>query len=600
MRGVQTLLLPENLELIPQFLNHCWVFDQLKATDEDRGRTEMYQQNRERQRFQEQSISLGDFINGLALNIQIRPITSEDLPRVAQLTQRTNQFNFTTRRRTENQLQALSSTSEILTVTVSDRFGDYGLVGVVIYKRQNGLINVDTFLLSCRVLGRGVEHRMLARLGEIAKESRLGWVDLHFTRSEKNKPAFDFIEKVGAPFRQAQNGDFLYRFPAGIAAGVRFDAQAPEAASLVAEDNKPVKRQPEITRRFNRYREIALQTMEVESIHQSIEAEKVKRVSTQNGYLQPRTDLERQLSELWQKLLHVERVGVHDNFFELGGHSLLAVRLFSEVEKLTQRKLPLVTLFQAPTIEQLAGVLARNEVHGSRSLLVPIQPQGPKTPLFLVHGAGGDVLWGYANLAAHLSNDQPVYGIKSRGQAGLEEWKTLEEMAAGYLQEVRALQPVGPYCLGGYCFGGNVAYEMARQLHAQGETVALLALLDSAPSNAGYETVTWWRPSYAFNFAKNLSYWCGDFSKLDNKTKFRFIARKTRALGRKLAEAFRRGNGSEKVDIEDVIDPYSLPRERIESVENPSAGAYRSCPKTLRRQSNAFQDTGASDFLFAR
>jgi len=93
--------------------------------------------------------------------------------------------------------------------------------------------------------------------------------------------------------------------------------------------------------------------------------------------------------------------------------------------------------------------------------------------------------------------------------------------------------------------------------------VALLALLDSAPSNAGYETVTWWRPSYAFNFAKNLSYWCGDFSKLDNKTKFRFIARKTRALGRKLAEAFRRGNGSEKVDIEDVIDPTLFPENEL-------------------------------------
>jgi amino acid adenylation domain-containing protein/FkbH-like protein len=584
-RGVQTLLLPENAELIPQFLNHCWVFDHLKATSEDRSRTEMYQQNRDRQRFREQSMSLGDFINGLALDIQIRPIKSEDLSRVAQLTQRTNQFNFTTRRRTEHELQALSATSEILTVTVSDRFGDYGLVGVILYKRQIGLIDVDTFLLSCRVLGRGVEHRMLAHLGEIARENRLGWVDLRFTRTEKNKPAYDFIEKVGAPFRQAQNGDYLYRFPAGIAAGIRFEAQALEAASPVSDGHmaKSEKRQQEITHRFNRYREVALQTMEVEAIQQSIEAEKVKRAATQDGYLQPRTDLERQLCELWQKLLHVERVGVQDNFFELGGHSLLAVRLFSEVEKLTQRKLPLVTLFQAPTIEQLAGVLAQNEVHGAHSLVVPIQPQGSKTPLFLVHGAGGDVLWGYANLAARLSNDQPVYGIKSRGQAGLEEWKTLEEMAAGYLQEVRALQPVGPYCLGGYCFGGNVAYEMARQLHAQGEPVALLALLDSAPANAGYETVTWWRPSYAFHFVKNLFYWCSDFSQLDSKTKFRFIARKTRALGRKLAEALRGRNGTEKVDIEDVIDPALFPENELnlwkihlqaltEHVQQPYAG----------------------------
>src|SRR5204863_3222627 len=141
-------------------------------------RTAMYQQNQERQRFREQSISLGDFLNGLELKIQIQTATPENLPRVAQLTQRTNQFNFTTRRRTEIELQARSGTMETLTVTVSDRFGDYGLVGVILYSRQIGQLDVDTFLLSCRVLGRGVEHRMLARLGEIAQENHLGWVDL--------------------------------------------------------------------------------------------------------------------------------------------------------------------------------------------------------------------------------------------------------------------------------------------------------------------------------------------------------------------------------------------------------------------------------------
>jgi len=124
---------------------------------------------------------------------------------------------------------------------------------------------------------------------------------------------------------------------------------------------------------------------------------------------------------------------------------------------------------------------------------------------------------------------------------------------------------------------------MARQLHAQGETVALLALLDSAPANAGYETVTWWRPSYAFQFLKNLFYWWGDFSRLDSKTKFRFVVRKTRALGRKLAEAVRGRNGSEKVDIEDVIDPALFPENElnlwkihlqalIEHVQMPYAG----------------------------
>src|SRR4029077_5364539 len=163
--------------------------------------------------------------------------------------------------------------------------------------------------------------------------------------------------------------------------------------------------------------------------------------------------LEKQLCELWEKLLHIAKVGAKDNFFELGGHSLLAVRLFSEIEKLTGTKLPLVTIFQSPTVRQLAKALSHDDSASANSLLVPLQPKGNKPPLFLVHGAGGDVLWGYANLAAHMRADQPIYGIKSRGQAGLEEFAKLEDMAAYYLQEVRALQPLGPYFLGGYCFG---------------------------------------------------------------------------------------------------------------------------------------------------
>jgi hypothetical protein len=130
-------------------------------------------------------------------------------------------------------------------------------------------------------------------------------------------------------------------------------------------------------------------------------------------------------------------VGIRDDFFELGGHSLLAVRLFAEIQKITGRKLPLVTLFRAPTVEHLAGLLDRSDT--ADSLLVPIQPHGSKPPLFLVHGAGGDVLWGYANLVTHLPPDQPIYGIKSSSQAEATEHLQLEQMAHEYLHAVGAL-----------------------------------------------------------------------------------------------------------------------------------------------------------------
>ena len=200
-------------------------------------------------------------------------------------------------------------------------------------------------------------------------------------------------------------------------------------------------------------------------------------------------ELEQQLCGIWEELLGVERVGILDNFFELGGHSLLAVRLFAKVQKQIGPKMAVVAIFQAPTVEQLAKAISAEKTVSSDSALVPIQPEGGRSPLFLVHGAGGGVLWGYANLARYFNPDQPIYGIQALATDDPERFGTLEEMAAYYVDELRAFQPHGPYYLGGYCFGGNVAYEMARQLLAQGESLAFLAMLDSAPSNCGYETV---------------------------------------------------------------------------------------------------------------
>src|SRR5205814_7383260 len=133
--GVIALQLPEDLPSISRFLSHVWVFDHLKITDEDRKRTAVYLENRRREQFQAQSMSFTDFLAGLNLQIRIEDASEAQVGRVAQLTQRTNQFNMTTRRRTEAEINKLlqEQGSKVLTVTVTDRFGDYGLVGVVIY-----------------------------------------------------------------------------------------------------------------------------------------------------------------------------------------------------------------------------------------------------------------------------------------------------------------------------------------------------------------------------------------------------------------------------------------------------------------------------------
>lgn len=199
--------------------------------------------------------------------------------------------------------------------------------------------------------------------------------------------------------------------------------------------------------------------------------------------LPPRDEIEDKLKSIWQRVLGIDGIGIRDNFFELGGNSLMAVRLFAEIDRLWNRNLPLATLLQAQTIEDLATVLRDRAWSPSWSSLVPIQAGTPaKSPLFCIHPVGGNILE-YNTLAAYLDADRPIYGLQSQGMDGKQPPLTsIEAMAAHYLDEIQTVQPQGPYWLLGFSFGGYVAYEMARQLLARGESVAILALLDtSAP-----------------------------------------------------------------------------------------------------------------------
>jgi aspartate racemase len=202
------------------------------------------------------------------------------------------------------------------------------------------------------------------------------------------------------------------------------------------------------------------------------------------GFAAAADALELKLTRIWERVLGVRSISVNDNFFELGGHSLLAVRLFAQIEKSFGRDLPLATLFQAPTIKQLARVLREEGWPAPWSSMVVIQGGTRRTPFFLIHAAGGNVLE-YYDLARRLCPDQPVYGLQAKGLDGREEPHTsIKAMAAAYLKEMREVQPEGPYLLGGRSSGGTVAFEMACMLAAEGQQVALLALLDTYP--AGY------------------------------------------------------------------------------------------------------------------
>ena len=195
----------------------------------------------------------------------------------------------------------------------------------------------------------------------------------------------------------------------------------------------------------------------------------------------PRTEAEQQLVQLWQEVLGLDLVGVRDSFFDLGGHSLVALRLMAQIQQQFGRNLPLATLFQCPTIEQLARHLSTptGTPGADWSVLVPIQPDGEGRPFFCVPGTGGNPLYLH-DLARFMGTRQPFYGLQAVGLDGeTPPYTTIEAIAAHNVQAIQRVQPQGPYLLGGHSFGGKVAFEMAQQLRRVGHAVARLILLDT-------------------------------------------------------------------------------------------------------------------------
>jgi acyl transferase domain-containing protein len=237
----------------------------------------------------------------------------------------------------------------------------------------------------------------------------------------------------------------------------------------------------------------ALRQMVRASANDGAHQVKVARPGMESAYVAPGDAIEKSLAEMWEDLLGVESVGVHDDFFELGGHSLIAARLLTRVKKVYGIQLPLACLFEMSTIAELAAYLRDDAralpgfIEESRvntagvavSSLVPLQPEGAKPPMFLVHGKNGNVM-NFRDLALRLGKDQPSFGLQAAGLDGsVSPHVSIEEMASHYISEVKRVQPEGPYLLGGFSGGGVIAYEMALQLKAREEEVALLAFIDT-------------------------------------------------------------------------------------------------------------------------
>jgi len=357
--GILAISLPPRAEAIPLFLKHVWAFDRARVTEEDRRRPEMYAQRAARAQAAELAKASGgleEFLASLNLSVEIAPLAPAQMARAAQLTQRTNQMNATLARRDESEIRALHAEgAECLVVSVKDRFGDYGLTGEMIFRAVGSALRVDTFLLSCRALGRGVEHRMVARLGEIALERGLESVEIPFVPGQRNRPAALFLESLRAP-----DSDGEFRLPAAEAAALSYKPGRLEIAPGESPAPRPAPR-----KRID-YARIATELRDPEAVLERIRAATRRAPAPRERFDPPRTRLERELAELWAALLNVPIVGIHDNFFELGGHSLLAVQLLSRARQIHGIELSLEVVYSGDfTVAELAKAVELKEMEQS-------------------------------------------------------------------------------------------------------------------------------------------------------------------------------------------------------------------------------------------
>lgn len=287
----------------------------------------------------------------------------------------------------------------------------------------------------------------------------------------------------------------------------------------------------------------------------------------------PENDLQRQLIHIWERLLDVKGIGIDDHYFDLGGHSILALELFMEIENLTGIRLPLATLFKAPTIRQLVSILQSNQPPTNWQAVVPIKPTGTRSPLFAVPGIGGNVV-GFNELIPLLEDDQPFYGLQSRGLDGqAEPFTRVEDIAAHYVSEIQAVQNSGPYFLVGACIGGIIAFEMAQMLTAQGHKVALLAMLETWPP-ASLRVSRWPPPNFlrapAF-FLTVASQVAAEIIHTDRKDRWARISKAARGL-------------REMVQRRDVYrGDRELPfRDKVSEANRKAAASYQPKPFTGR------------------
>ena len=362
-----SLALPQPLEDLPRWLSHVWAFDHTVVTEEDRKRSANYEKVREFKRAARRAASQEEFMASLGLTLHLSEMMEEQLPRCAQLTQRTNQFNTTTLRRTEAELASLAAAGrQVWTATVADRFGEYGLTGLLILEPRPGELWVDSLLLSCRVLGRGVEHRMLAFAGQTAFDLGLETVAVPVAPTARNLPARQFVESIPGARVEEVSGATVYRFNAVELGQLKWRPAAPRAEEPLpaqAANGSGVNGAGSPSRAFRDYGYIARALARPEQVLEAVRRESLEHYIAADVPGAPATGTERRLARLWAELLKRPTILATDNFFDLGGHSLLAVLLLMRIKEEFGVELPVDEVYSGTlTLGELARTVEARQL----------------------------------------------------------------------------------------------------------------------------------------------------------------------------------------------------------------------------------------------
>lgn len=357
---VLVLQMPSDETKIEEYFQNVWAFDRRMSTSEARLRTSYYQSNKDRDAALLNSGGFDKFLESLELEVSVQPIRDEQIRRVAELIARTNQFNASTIRRNALEVRKLVREERVScdVVHVRDRFGDYGLTGVVIHSVKNNSLEIETLLLSCRVLGRGVEHQLFNYLAKVAVENKCDQILIPYVRSAKNQPILEFLSALSEDHSHLDDLSHTYCVSLSKAADARFKSdhgfkiQSGQRKELISSASDGLGREMVML-----LRDIALGLYSPANVIEIIDKGGARRASCFDDYVAPATATEEKLAAIWQRVLRIDLVGRQQDFFELGGDSLLAVQVISQIRREFAVEIDLSIIFLSPTIRELADAV---------------------------------------------------------------------------------------------------------------------------------------------------------------------------------------------------------------------------------------------------